>query len=234
MRSILYQLKKYSDKQVPIKIEQQVDQYIIDNIYLLAKRIVDKQYKIDDPLHDSHISSIIEMLKDMPNSIYINTLFSEEIFAIYHCYYHHHNQVVSETTTDKFFKEFLSTVNPDEYQKNFEEAVDETTKKLAVIRILIATFTKDNHTTNTTSGQFNTIPLKKEDILPLEFRQQASEYLGVNSILEAIKLQEQLNKYVSIDQIILGRLGYMIFWNWNNRGNMVNIPLLSAPKKERN
>ena len=138
MKSILYQLEKYSPKQdqikltvpepLPVKEEE-------DDLWKLACRIISPQYDKRDALWRFEVKRVAALLADMPHSPFENILFSREILGIYHCYYRHQTQVASERCTDGFFMSFLRQVEPLEYQRRFEEAVDETTKKLAVVRI---------------------------------------------------------------------------------------------------
>jgi hypothetical protein len=196
------------------------------------------------------IKRVASLLVDMPNSPYVGTLFSKEILGIYHCYYNHHEQVTSEDVTDTFFKEFLQQVDPIEYQRKFDEAVDETAKKLAVVRVMLATSEDESslkvphsglcsnkyypggtELTTSTGFVYATTPRKKEDRLPFEFREPAAKYLGIHSIAAAANFQDRTTRYATLDQIILGRMGYMMFWSWNNRGDKSEIPLLEAPRK---
>jgi hypothetical protein len=242
MKSILYQLAKYAPvlpKQAEVNLQPVLglEQLREDLFWQLACRIVDPQYAKRDDIWRSAVSRVASMLIDMPESPLGDILFSREILGIYHCYYRHQSQVASEECTDKFFMSFLQRVNPPEYQEQFEKAVDETAKRLAVVRIALAT-SEDNtldivhSVTNPASCGATFARKKKEDKLPFEFRQPAFDYLGINSIAAAADLQDRLTKYATIDQIILGRMGYVMFWSWNNRGQKSNIPLLPAPQKQ--
>jgi hypothetical protein len=242
MKSILYQLEKYKPK----TIESSKNEIIVDDDP--AKKIVDDDLwqlacnilypevsRLNVDIWESAVKRVVFLLVDMPKSELTGILFSKEIQGIYYCYYHHQKQVVGEGTTDAFFMSFLRQIDPIEYQATFEKAADETSKKLAMVRIALATSggSSLDITHGCNDGECHTVHhhAKKIDLLPLEFRQPAFEYLGVNSIAAAANLQEILTKHATIDQIIIGRMGYLMFWNWNNRGTKSNIPLLAAPQK---
>ena len=241
MKSILYQLKKYTPKQDQIKLsvpELLPAKEEEDDLWKLACRIVNPQYDKRDALWRFEVKRVACLLADMPESPFGDVLFSREILGIYHCYYRHQAQVASEECTDAFFISFLRQTDPLEYQRKFEEAVDSTTKRLVIIRVALATsegsginIVHGYNTTNSCGCGTTYSRGKKEDKLPLEFRQPAFEYLGVNTIAAVANLQERLTRYATVDQIILGRMGYLMFWSWNNRGERSNVPLLSAPRK---
>jgi hypothetical protein len=239
MKSILYQLEKYNPASDNIKVtvpESLPEHGCEDALWELACKIVNPQHSNRDQVWRFAVQRVAHMLADMPSSPFANILFSKEILGIYHCYYNHQTQVASEDCTDQFFMSFLRQTDPREYQKKFEESVDSTAKRLSIIRVALAT--SEQHSLNifwsnpnSTNSYGETYTHKKQDELPLEFRESAFEYLGISSISAAADLQERLTKHATLDQIILGRMGYMMFWSWNNRGERSNIPLLSAPRK---
>jgi hypothetical protein len=239
MRSILYQLEKYCPKQDQIKLtvpESTAKPEEEDELWNLACKIINPQYSNHDAAWRFAVKRVASLLADMPESSFGDVLFSREILGIYHCYYRHQTQVASEDCTDSFFMSFLQQVDPLEYQKKFEEVVDSVAKRLVIVRIALATSEQNSlhvfwHNPRSTSSYGKTYDHKKQDELPLEFRGPAFEYLGIGSIAEAADLQERLTRTATIDQIILGRMGYLMFWSWNNRGEWSNVPLLSAPQK---
>jgi hypothetical protein len=230
MKSILYQLQKYQGPEEP-KNEIVVHEASTptDDRWQLACNIVTIDWPSTSPAWEAKVRRVYNLLADMPESSFCGTLFSREILGIYHCYYHHGVQVLNESQTDEFFCKFLRQVDLRKYQNDFEKAVDETSKRLAVIRIALATSCENGVmvTMHSTTHEYH--PPKKEDRLPKEFRQPAYDYLGVDSISEAAKLQDRMNKSATLDQIILGRMGYFMFWYWNDRGEKSNVPLLTAP-----
>ena len=243
MKSILYQLQKYNPTPDNIKLTVPEPPPVAereDDLWKLACRIVNPQYDRRDEMWRSAVKRVANLLVDMPESPFGDALFSREILGIYHCYYRHQTQVASEECTDGFFLAFLRQVDPVEYQRRFEEAVDETAKKLAVVRIALATSEQNSisvyksRTTCSTGTVYSDFPVgstKKEDRLPLEFREVALKYLGLPQVSAAANFQERLTKQATLDQIILGRMGYMMFWSWNNRGGLSDIPLLAAPHR---
>lgn len=250
MKSILYQLKKYCpppEDMIKLTVPEAALEQREDDLWKLASRIVgSRDWTTSEVVWQADVKRVASMLADMPDSPNVGVLFSREILGIYHCYWNHHEQVTSEAATDAFFKEFLQQTDPKEYQRKFEEAVDETAKKLAVVRVMLATAADDNSLSvpglfsnkyypgGTTSTGFvydATTPHKKEDKLPFEFREPAAKYLGIHSIAAAANFQEQTTRYATLDQVILGRMGYLMFWSWNNRGDRQDVPLLEAPRK---
>lgn len=254
MKSILYQLSKYTPITEPLPEplsanqgdakHTQISGSSEDHLWQLASRIVDRGSHANydgarEAIWAREVNRVARLLIDMPASGFVGVLFSEEILAIYHCFYNRQDRVAGEVRTDFFFKRFLSQVDPHQYQQQFECGVDDITKRLAVVRILLATFaTPDDgvlswpgHSTTSGWGQ----PLKREDYLPLEFREPAAKYLGLPWPVvggTVANLQELLTKRATLDQIILGRMGYMLFWSWYHRsGQKMSIPLLSAPRK---
>jgi len=241
MRSILHQLQKYrpdTDVEAPkINVPETKEEKKWDKFHDLAARIVAPQYcgNHSGGFWESAVKRVANLLVDMPESKWTGKLFSEEILGIYHCYYNHQTQVAGEDTTDAFFMQFLRGVDLSEYQKQFEEAVDPETKKLAVVRIALATSEQNSLVVqwhaNMTNSYGETYVHKKQDELPREFQEPAFEYLGIDSISAAANMQERLTRRASLDQVILGRMGYMMFWSWCQGGNRSNVPLLSAPRK---
>jgi hypothetical protein len=247
MGSILYQLEKYKPKSIEsakneiVVGDDPVKKAADDDLWQLACNILYPEVSRSNvDIWESEVKRVVFLLSDMPKSELAGVLFSREIQGIYHCYYYHQKQVVGEGTTDAFFMSFLRRIDPVEYQAIFEKAADETSKKLAMVRIALATSGGssldivsgcDTHSGEHCTGYTVHQHTKKIDVLPLEFRQPAFEYLGINSIAAAANLQEILTRHATIDQIIIGRMGYLMFWNWNNRGTKSNIPLLAAPRK---
>lgn len=249
MKSILHQLQKYDPPKPDdtkdiactgtnaiYKNDEQDESYESDDeLFKLAARIVGSEGRS----HSKHIwhklvSHVASLLVDMPDSPYCDVLFSKEILGIYHCYYKHKSQVVSENRTDRLFMSFLQQKDPIEFQKQFESAVDDAAKRLAVMRIAIATSEQNSmviYNNSNTTGNYDFCQHKKEDQLPLKFRQPALGYLGINNITAVSDLQYKETKHASLDQIILGRVGYIMFWNWNNNASKFDVPLLAAQQK---
>ena len=238
MKSILYQLAKYNPTpDIKVTTSEVVQEEREDEFWKLACKIVNSQHSNRDKLWQYAVKHVASLLVDMPTSPHTDILFSKEILGIYHCYYNHHDQVASEDCTDRFFMSFLQQTDPIEYQRKFEDAVDNTTKRLTIVRVALATSEQNSlnifwSNPNSTNSCGETYIHKKQDELPLEFREPAFEYLGISSISEAADLQERLTRHATLDQIILGRMGYMMFWSWNARGKQSQVPLLSAPHKE--
>jgi hypothetical protein len=239
VKSILYQLSKYNPTpdNIKVTVPEIIQEQEEDEFWKLACKIVNSQYSNRDKLWQRAVKHVASLLTDMQMSQHTDILFSREILGIYHCYYNHHDQVASEDCTDHFFMSFLQQTDPIEYQRKFEDAVDSTAKRLTIIRVALATSEQNSlhifwRNPSSTSSCGRTYDHKKQDELPLEFRAPAFEYLGISSIAEAADLQERLTRTATLDQIILGRMGYMMFWSWNARGKQSRVPLLSAPRKE--
>ena len=264
MKSILHQLAKYqgdqseNDLRPKAKIIVQQVRQPNDSIDLrdLALRIADPalSYTIDQ---EKRLSDIVVKLGSMPQSNYIDVLFSREILAIYHLYFNFQDLVTTEEHTDAFFMDFFKGKNMKEFKQKFEEAVDLTAKKIVMVRILLATFAKSEgkvtinygrtlYTTGNTSTSCFDQPPKPQDILPKDpFRQPAADYLGIRPRVipsslygpgaegvyagDVVKMQETLNKIASLEQLILGRLGYLMIWYAFNQTKDV---LLLAPPQQ--
>ena len=251
MKSILNQLDKYTGKtsgddmkprtQIIVQSEPARKDGLDapDSLRSLACRIA--------PYADeAEIKRIVSLLGDLPIHDMVGVLFPLEIWAIYHLYYHHQTQVTSEEHTDSFFMEFFRRQSMQEFKDKFEKSIDETTKRIIMVRVLLATFNKPakpdtitiHHgrtlyvagTSKTSSTSAFDPPSKPEDSLPeVPFKRAASDYLGLRWYKvepstfdkggegcypgDAVKIQEELNKTASLEQLILGRLGYLMVWH---------------------
>jgi hypothetical protein len=208
--SILYQLKKYQPTNPPKPIIQVGESNQIDGrdwLRDLATRIVKMSYAGANILGidiEKEISHAVGLLADMSPERWTGILYPIEVLATYHTFYVHGEYIAGEPVTDWFLFNFLMQTDLKEFKTTFENAIDAHTKKLVMARVLLATYG---------GGQ------RQEDRLPYEpFRQVAATYLGVQpSAKSAADALEHLNLYASLEQMILGRMGYLVIWHTNQR-----------------
>ena len=234
MKSILWQLSKYKKKTDPPKIEVEDD--LPSNtitIYELARRIAEACYANELPALaqkwiEERTNLIVTLCKDLPRFHSADRLYPLEILCVYHCFYAHGRQVCGELVADKFLFDFLLESDLEEYIQLFDKTASNTAKKLAMTRVFQATYPPPKYDAT------------KYDKLPrIPFRAAAAKYLNLKatsvvaapSVGDAAKLQESLNKSATIEDIILGRIGYLMIWHWwDKRGSKINnpqVPLLT-------
>jgi hypothetical protein len=203
--SILYQLKKYQQADPPkpiIQVGESVQSDGHDWLRDLATRIVKMSYAGANILGidiEKEISYAVGLLSDMSPEKWANILYPIEVLATYHTFYNHGEYIAGEPVTDWFLFNFLMKTNLKEFKTTFESAIDDHTKKLVMARVLLATFG---------GGQ------REEDRLPYEpFRQVAAAYLGIQpGAKNAADTLERLTMYANLEQLILGRMGYLVIW----------------------
>ncbi len=225
MRSILHQLKKYqpptNDNVIEIDEDKPDPNAITTN--QLAETIArgkaseSEWEKAKSSIFLSHnieqdIKAIEQLINDMPHGKWADILYPLEVLAIYHCYYNRSKMVANEQTTDYFFQSFLAGMDMEKFRDNFKEAIDDNVMRHMMCRIIIATY----------GGN------KKEDRLPtIPFRAAAAKSLGIGNSRtlqkEVLDIQDSLIRSSSLEQIILGRMGYLFTWHWWNKIRITKI-----------
>jgi len=237
MKSILYQLQKYRQKKEEPAIELK-DDNLPDNavtMYQLALNIAraqmkysaaskwsrytnDKQFVVDET--ERLARQIEKLCKDLPIFECSDRLYPLEVLCVYHCFYTHKTQVVNEQVVDAFIKDFMMGIDIREYYRLFDGSASKPAKRITMARVMLATYG---------CGE------SKLDVLPeVPFRKKAATYLGIpETISGAARIQDSLHNTASIEDIIIGRLGYLMIWHWWDKGNdddrkaAADVPLLT-------
>ncbi len=88
--------------------------------------------------------------------------------------------------------------------------------KIAMARVALATFETGT---------------KKEDKVDRQYRRDAGKFLGISITNPAggTDIQDKLHKSATLEHILLGRVGYIMLWNWLQiYGKERKIPLLTV------
>jgi hypothetical protein len=212
--SILRSLKKYQAPTEPEKIvvpEKESQQGV--NLRKLAEQIVPSYQGLR---REGEVDRVAKLLADMPASESIDVLYPLVTFARYHLFYGH-RYPVNEGATDTEITIFMRNVELGEYGRRFESACDSASRRGILVRCLLATFPGFE---------------KSKDRIPPEHRLAICNKLGIqiDTLQAAVRYQEQLNQEgaFNLEQQILGRLGYILIWNWINSGRKDSIPLISV------
>lgn len=219
MKSILWQLNKYqADLEANPSIGAGLKEPKSDT-WSGTKVTPDSVAKmVLEPDHMHNYDDVIEGLKDIGSYEWSDILYPLEILVIYHLYYAHGKQVVGEERTDDFLKSFLMSQDMGEFRVKFEGAIDDTTKKITLSRVALATYA-------------SRCPVV--DKLPVSpFRVPSLKYLGLGPNATAgdvSGLQSMLDRSANIEQLILGRMGYLMIWysHQSTPAKPDSIPLLT-------
>lgn len=162
--------------------------------------------KIDDPeVDDRH--DIIKVEDSTYNlskveAIYkwSDILYPKEMIDMYEGTYTH-RKFASESDCDNALTTFMKNKFSSSYLASYVSAVNQNIKRLMMLRILVATFC------------FSENP---RDNLPSKHRATACKFLNIPhniSLPAAQDMMENLQKMSNYEDMILGRLGYMIVWH---------------------
>lgn len=206
-RSILRQLKKYQPpKQEADKVEVVVPDKTDSGLDLkaLASKIVPAM----------KVPEVTKLLGSMQLTRWVDILYPMTTLARYHLFYNHHYQT-SEQGADAEITAFMRNVDLQEYSQKFIVACDEETRRVVLIRCLLATFADFKN---------------PRDRIPSEYRSRICNRLGIQitSLKSAVAYQERMKSELTMEQQILGRLGYVMIWNMIHTpaGPSTEIPLL--------
>jgi len=232
MKSILRQLKKYKEKRLEPVVDVSDDKIptsrVKTTIYSLAHAIAvaesykwnrmfslaswnDDKQQIREEWITERTELIVNLCRDLPIYESADLLYPLEILCTYHCFYNHKKQVTGEKVTNKFLMNFLLKTDISEYIKLFEKTASKTAKILTMTRVIQATFGGST----------------KLDRLPTSpFRVPAAAFIGISATLNnAVKLQESIHRSADIEDIILGRIGYLMIWHWwDKQGCTIKSP----------
>jgi hypothetical protein len=162
--------------------------------------------KTDEPKTDDRhdIIKVGESVYDMQQvqAIYkwAGILYPSELINMYEGTYTH-TKFSSETACDNALSAFLQSKFNPAYLAEYVKAANKNIKRLMMFRVLVATYC---------FGE------KPRDNLPMRHREKACKFLGLpyNLKLPAVQdMMEHSQKMSNYEDMILGRLGYMIIWH---------------------
>lgn len=142
-----------------------------------------------------------EKLHNIPFGRWIDILYPIELFVA------HHLHIYDESFCDKIIKSFLRFKDPAQYRQDLMKAVDDTSKAIILYRMLVAS-------TSTTKKEYEWLPPNTKSTI--------CSLLGIDQNVtrnEAYSALESGFRSSSIEQNIIGRLGYMFIWSQMQRQN---------------
>ncbi len=203
MKSILRQLAKYDEPIVPKGVVVETPS-VVDPVLLAIERILNYP-TISANDFKKKASETYALLKNYKPSNLSGVLFPLTLDIAYYLYYYHHIQISSEEIIDNELFQFLQKTDRISYMNKLFKSMDDTSKKIFLARILIGSSTRKSNASN------------KLDSLPQEYQSLTALRLGCFANLKAAcDILERLSKSASVEQIILGRIGYIAFWYWAN------------------
>ena len=117
---------------------------------------------------------------------------------------------VPEQVCDVLLANFMASADKAQYLVKFKQAVTPKVMRLIMLRVLVASYGMDN----IAGGN-----------LPSSYRSLACDILGIMGTLDykyAVDMIEHESRYAPHDDLILGRIGYLMIWQ--NRG--AEVPAL--------
>lgn len=122
-------------------------------------------------------------------------------------------KMVTERQCDKLLFDFMDSVDKQKYIQQFKQAITNKIFRIIMARVLVATFFEDQNKSS----------------MPKIYRKVALGYLGLQSASDdsAMRLLEEYNAFASHEEMILGRIGYLMIWQSGIRPDQL------APKNYR-
>ncbi len=205
LKSILYQLSKYTP-QIPeaAKIEVPEQEWDPEIVAILNDLYPDGEWPYAAP---TNVASIL-LCPDKKNPPkWVGILYPKSVYIAYELY-RYLGAWSNETRTDELFAGFFLQADRSAFSARLSEACDDTVIKLAMSRVVLATFDADpSH--------------KPQDRLPVDpYRASAANMIGLNPLQErlAVAASEILigtSNHAATEQLILGRLAYLAIWYSN-------------------
>ena len=179
----------------------------------------------------------------MPYFNWTGILYPVDILAIYHLVHSGYLALRFESQCDEAIQNFLRHQDTIYYRDLFQKSMDENTKGLIILRALTATYSLLPSTVSitvhgVTQTTEKTAQTNKFDHLPKHLRDEICSFLGLRRSIshgEVAKMLEAASRQSTIEQQILGRMGYLFIWRHLNELGGTNIEsaallALSAPK----
>tara|TARA_R100001244_G_scaffold25113_2_gene25343 strand:+ start:13752 stop:14384 length:633 start_codon:yes stop_codon:yes gene_type:complete len=158
-------------------------------------------------------------LAKVPFGNYANILYPFKLSCLYHAVrngsYIGGVEKKCDDLIQNFMNEKIRELGREGYLAFFQKAVTPQVKRLIMLRVLVASFGKGS---------------KKMDIIPANLKRPACEQLELSTTINhkiAMGLIEKAYSYASLEDQILGRLGYLLVWK-----NLCGLDLLALPYNE--
>lgn len=229
MRSILKQLAKYcpaaSDTRIappqnPITARQSEHPY---------QGMVEALCDISDALERRKlIGDSLLALNDFTPPPMAGQLYPLELAVLYHLFYHHKIILCGESNADYLFGLFLkdaaTTQGLDAYMLMLKNSLDRTSTSIFLYRVMLAALG--------TRGKWD----NKRDHLDKECGLKAARALGVEPTAKAAGRGLDGFAGMSVEQLILGRITYIAFWEWSQAATTIDrdeyLTLKRLPAKD--
>lgn len=203
MASILRQLEKYHEATkeglapkdiIQIKQDPHPHQKIVETIC-----------DIRDPVRRQQvINDALLALNDFAPPPMTNQLYPLETAILYHLFYRHKIIICAESIADLIFTAFLKTVSMDAYMQMLKTHLDKDSITIFLYRVMLAAFGARGKLDN------------KRDHISREYGIKAAMALGVESSAKAAGRGLDSLANVGVEQLILGRITYIAFWEWSH------------------
>lgn len=205
MRSILKQLAKYlspEEKISPIIIEikqkEHPYQSIVESICDIANPLARKRA----------INDALLALNDFVPPPMTNQLYPLEIAVLYHLFYRYRIIICSDSYADVIFGRFLKSTAEENgglsvYMKLLRSRLDKNSTMIFLYRVILAAF-----------GERSKHDLKRDHINK-EFGYKAAKTLGIEASARVAGNGLDSLSGASVEQLILGRITYIAFWEWS-------------------
>lgn len=160
----------------------------------------------DPEIIAKYLRAPVELIKQISRSKYGNKLFPFILECAYNLvilrsHYIYKAEQLCDELIELFFEDKLKKVTHAEFLEEFKLASNTIeVKRQIMYRILIATFE---------------IGYKKQDNLPPKLRKLALDFLKLDesiTLSQSQTLLERHNKTCLIEELILGRMGYLLIW----------------------
>jgi hypothetical protein len=202
MNSILKQLAKYRSLET---VDEQQQHITVEQAKHPYQDIVDSLCDITNPLiREQTIGDALLVLNDFVPPPMTNKLYPLELAVLYYLFYYHQIMICGEEKADQLFGLFLKrTQELDVYMQTLKSSMDKTSISIFLYRIMLAALGA--------RGKWDS----KRDRLNKGFGFRAAKALGVEPTARAASRGFDSFKYAGVEQLILGRIAYIAFWEWS-------------------
>lgn len=200
MKSILNQLKKYQSEQPSKQVV--VSEDIVDGFYDYNKILESICDITDFEWRKQVINDCLLALSGFQPSKSVGKLYPVELDVLYYLYYHKRIVVCGEKQAELIFERFLScALDIDLYMKVLIDSLDDGSMAVFLARVALAAF--------------NRAGTSKRDSIEREYGVKAAKVLGIEPNAQSALLKLDSLAALSQEQLILGRITYIAFWEWS-------------------
>lgn len=221
MRSILTQLAKY---QPPEGDRAKVPTIEVKEVVHPYERIVRALCEDSDPTRrEELIGDALAGLNDFNPPPMTDQLYPIETAILYHLFYRHRIQLCGETKADSIMGAFLKHVADrdgglDVYMSILKNMLDKTATTIFLYRVMLAAFGARTKHDN------------QRDHVDRGFGLRAGAALGVKPSAKTAARGLDGMAVADVEQLILGRVTYLAFWEWSRSGvNQKHTDYLALP-----